>query len=263
MFVVVLVLFVAAVILQQQSIALDLKFSPNAENEPLPLSQNYRNSLRDLCNLINKGGDLPENIKQQQDVLGKMCFKLAKDDANAAYADNEMMGFMGGRSSSASYAITLCFIVALFSAYYLLYAKPKFAAAHHTTYGYVGGGGAIGSVSRRRNGSVNGDSGGDASATATTTDASSTAGSRQQQAASAQEATQYSTGTGSGSPKNVSRAAAAPDDDTDGDGDADHSPAAEASPSEPRVNLNTGTADAAMAAILEAREARLRRFANL
>lgn len=64
---------------------LDVSFIPADENNPpLPLSTNYRNSLRKLCELMKSDAKLPAEVEQKRKVLQKMCVKLAKDDQNIA-----------------------------------------------------------------------------------------------------------------------------------------------------------------------------------
>lgn len=63
--------------------ALDVSFIPNDENEPLPLSKKYRDSLRKLCALLKTDiSRLPVEIIQKRTTLEKVCHKLEKDDSN-------------------------------------------------------------------------------------------------------------------------------------------------------------------------------------
>ena len=54
---------------------------PNDPDAALPLSADYRKSLRSLCTLITNGSKLPADIMDKKEVLSKMCKKLAADDA--------------------------------------------------------------------------------------------------------------------------------------------------------------------------------------
>jgi hypothetical protein len=79
------VCFLSAVFLCfiQKSNALDASFIPNDENEPLPLSKKYRDSLRKLCVLLKTDSSrIPVEIAQKRRVLEKVCLKLEKDDNN-------------------------------------------------------------------------------------------------------------------------------------------------------------------------------------
>ena len=61
---------------------LDVSWLPNDENAPLPLSVQYRQSLRRLCLLIDKGSRLPPEVDAKKNVIKKMCSKLRNDDDN-------------------------------------------------------------------------------------------------------------------------------------------------------------------------------------
>lgn len=60
--------------------ALDVSWIPNDPDGPLPLSIQYRQSLRRLCSLIEKGSRLPAEVESKRNVLKKMCTKLRSDD---------------------------------------------------------------------------------------------------------------------------------------------------------------------------------------
>jgi hypothetical protein len=93
----------------QKSNALDASFIPNDENEPLPLSKKYRDSLRKLCVLLKTDSSrLPVEIAQKRTVLEKVCHKLAMDDNNietastfskASRGQNLLYGLIGLGSS--------------------------------------------------------------------------------------------------------------------------------------------------------------------
>ena len=54
----------------------------------LPLSSSYRDTLRPLCELLDKKGTkLPPDVEQKRETIRKLCSKLAADDAvsNAWY----------------------------------------------------------------------------------------------------------------------------------------------------------------------------------
>lgn len=70
--------------------SLEASFLPNSENEPLPLSAKYRDSLRKLCILMNtEGALLPPEVVEKKDILAKVCAKLEKDDRNINAASSE------------------------------------------------------------------------------------------------------------------------------------------------------------------------------
>lgn len=59
---------------------LDVSWIPNDPDGPLPLSIQYRQSLRKLCTLIEKGSRLPQEVESKRHILKKMCMKLRNDD---------------------------------------------------------------------------------------------------------------------------------------------------------------------------------------
>ena len=59
---------------------LDVSWIPNDPDGPLPLSIQYRQSLRKLCTLIEKGSRLPAEVESKRNILKKMCMKLRNDD---------------------------------------------------------------------------------------------------------------------------------------------------------------------------------------
>jgi hypothetical protein len=66
------------------SSGLDVSFTP-ADPDPdssVPLSENYRKHLRKICEVLKKGGTLPEGIQSNKEKFKKMCAKLAADDEN-------------------------------------------------------------------------------------------------------------------------------------------------------------------------------------
>ena len=62
-------------------LATNVDWIPNDPDAALPLSADYRKSLRSLCTLITNGSKLPADIMNKKEVLTKMCKKLAADDA--------------------------------------------------------------------------------------------------------------------------------------------------------------------------------------
>jgi hypothetical protein len=74
------ILFILCVV----SSGLDVSFTP-ADPDPdssVPLSENYRKHLRKICEVLKKGGTLPEGIQSNKEKFKKMCAKLAADDEN-------------------------------------------------------------------------------------------------------------------------------------------------------------------------------------
>lgn len=58
-------------------------WTPTDVNDgPLPLSTNYRNSLRSMCKKLSKNR-LPERMVDKRNMLEKQCTQLARDDALA------------------------------------------------------------------------------------------------------------------------------------------------------------------------------------
>ena len=70
------------------AVALDVSWIPTDPDGPLPLSANYRDSLRKLCYLMESGIPLPDELNQKKRVLDKMCRKLRTGDNNIASVDN-------------------------------------------------------------------------------------------------------------------------------------------------------------------------------
>lgn len=67
--------------------AFDVSFIPaDDENPSIPLSANYRNSLRKLCQMIEAKKRLPAEMEKKRKTLEKMCIKLKADDLNIASA---------------------------------------------------------------------------------------------------------------------------------------------------------------------------------
>ncbi len=66
--------------------SLDVKWTPtNEEDSSIPLSSNYRDSLRKLCELLKSGESLPKNIIDQKAELELKCQKLFLDDESSEY----------------------------------------------------------------------------------------------------------------------------------------------------------------------------------
>uniref|UniRef100_A0A7S0SV00 Uncharacterized protein n=1 Tax=Chromulina nebulosa TaxID=96789 RepID=A0A7S0SV00_9STRA len=59
--------------------SLDASFTA-ADDEQLPLSANYRQSLRNLCDIIDKGGKLPPSYAGKEHEIKRQCNQLKKDD---------------------------------------------------------------------------------------------------------------------------------------------------------------------------------------
>ena len=78
----IILMMIILLLLIVKSLGLDVSWLPNDENAPLPLSVQYRQSLRRLCLLIEKGSRLPPEIETKKNVLKKMCSKLRDDDDN-------------------------------------------------------------------------------------------------------------------------------------------------------------------------------------
>jgi len=64
-------------------------FTPNKENEQLPLSNKYRDSLRSLCVILKEGGKLSAEYESKREILHNMCKKLEKDDQNVKLSQME------------------------------------------------------------------------------------------------------------------------------------------------------------------------------
>ena len=91
---------------------LDVNFVANKDNEPLPLSTQYRSNLRKLCEKLKNAALPPSYTNAQKDELARcsriclfksiiflnltltgyyhrQCRKLEKDDNNVSYASSE------------------------------------------------------------------------------------------------------------------------------------------------------------------------------
>jgi len=67
--------------------ALEANWVGNDENAPLPQSAKYRDNLRKLCAILDKGGRLPSTYSGNgRKVLVSMCAKLKRDDENVSGA---------------------------------------------------------------------------------------------------------------------------------------------------------------------------------
>jgi hypothetical protein len=86
---ILLKIFAIFVIAIQSSLvfAINVSWLPDDANAPLPLSSNFRNKLRSLC---EKGENSHRQIDpKKQVVLKEMCKKLRKDDANILGAEED------------------------------------------------------------------------------------------------------------------------------------------------------------------------------
>lgn len=54
-------------------------FTPS-DDDQLPLSTKYRDSLRKLCTIIKERGKLPQNYQDKEQIIRKQCQKLESDD---------------------------------------------------------------------------------------------------------------------------------------------------------------------------------------
>jgi hypothetical protein len=86
-------IFVLFVMLMVSSIqATDVRWiSSESEENNLPLSENYRDSLRKLCDILRSGDPLPPQIVNQKDELEKKCDKLYIDDIQIAGSENSLL----------------------------------------------------------------------------------------------------------------------------------------------------------------------------
>lgn len=66
------------------SFSFDVSWIPSDPDGPLPLSSNFRSSLRKLCNLIDQGKVPPDLEGDKLLVVRKMCVKLKEqsDEVN-------------------------------------------------------------------------------------------------------------------------------------------------------------------------------------
>lgn len=85
-----------------------ISFTPS-DDDQLPLSTKYRDSLRQLCDILNKGQKLPDNFASKEASIRKQCAKLAKDDRNVS----------GANISRPSPAMMLLGAAGLASVYYI------------------------------------------------------------------------------------------------------------------------------------------------
>ena len=64
--------------------AMDVSFIPSDPDGPLPLSSNYRESLRKLCDIMDKNKPIPPELEAKKAVMKRLCVRLKKDDKNIA-----------------------------------------------------------------------------------------------------------------------------------------------------------------------------------
>lgn len=80
-------------ILLSSTASLKLEWYPEDDNS-LPLSTNYRNTLRKLCLMMKNGQKLPPDTNIEK--LTKMCKKLAEDDRRStSYTGGGIISFKG------------------------------------------------------------------------------------------------------------------------------------------------------------------------
>lgn len=75
-FVVALIVFFGSL---SSVLSLDASWIPSDPDGPLPLSSAYRESLRKLCDLLDKGQPLPTEIEKKKKVIAKLCKRLEAD----------------------------------------------------------------------------------------------------------------------------------------------------------------------------------------
>ena len=80
----VLVLLFLSLLSTMQHIAkaMDVSFIPSDPDGPLPLSSSYRESLRKLCDIMDKKKTIPPELEAKKAVMKKLCVRLRKDDDN-------------------------------------------------------------------------------------------------------------------------------------------------------------------------------------
>jgi hypothetical protein len=72
--------------------SLDVSWIPSDPDPPLPLSSNYRASLRRLCKIIDSGSPLPPELSEKKEQLSILCRKLRADDQNVESTMSPMLG---------------------------------------------------------------------------------------------------------------------------------------------------------------------------
>ena len=78
---------VSLLLLLGTALGLEANWVGNDENAPLPQSAKYRDNLRKLCAILDKGGRLPTSYSgDRRKVLISMCSKLKRDDENVSGA---------------------------------------------------------------------------------------------------------------------------------------------------------------------------------
>ena len=59
---------------------IDVSWIPSDPEGPLPLSRNYRDALRKLCDMIDTNAPLPLQISEKKDVIQSLCFRLGQEN---------------------------------------------------------------------------------------------------------------------------------------------------------------------------------------
>ena len=68
------------------AVSMDVSWIPSEANGPLPLSENYRSSLRTLCSMLQNGKQLSSELELKRPVLKIMCQRLKEDDGGISSA---------------------------------------------------------------------------------------------------------------------------------------------------------------------------------
>ena len=101
----------------------DLSWIPADPHAPLPLSANYRKSLRSLCKLLSSKDTLNKELEAKRPVLQIMCKQLQEDDA----AGSGTSDYFGSDNSSPGYlGAIVCALIAIAFAHHFLQDTPSY-----------------------------------------------------------------------------------------------------------------------------------------
>lgn len=95
----------------------DASWTPSDPDGPLPLSKNYRSTLRKLCRFLRTEQQVPPQVKVQKDVLIRLCKKLREEDKATGWQPGNDSWFDGIDGGKVAWGVFIGAIVA----YYLYF----------------------------------------------------------------------------------------------------------------------------------------------
>jgi len=99
------------------ALGFDASWTPSDPDGPLPLSKNYRSTLRKLCRYLRTEQKVPPQVQVQQDVLIRLCKKLRQEDKATGWQPGNDSWFDGIDGGKMAWGVFIGGIVA----YYLYF----------------------------------------------------------------------------------------------------------------------------------------------